>query len=307
MPDVTPNANPEATAHPAPGAPVDPENRRSADDRADAVRRDAAAPAGETARSTEPGRSTEPARSTVPGRSGVTGLRATNETTDTTGVTGAAGVTGTTARSADTVPSDRAGSPDGAVLPVEKARPSAGSRGTAPVTEPTPLGAGTGADTGVSAGTGTLHASDEDGTAARHHERGAVDTVSGREPAAASAGSAGRDTYGAHGASLLPVDECDRMASRMRHAVVGFVDGPRDAVAEADQVLEELAASFTDAVDRRRRALRGTWQSAEATRDGKDAKDGKDRVAAPVSDIDTEQLRLTLKDYRELTERLLHL
>ncbi|MBK3629779.1 hypothetical protein JHN59_34230 [Streptomyces sp. MBT49] len=192
-------------------------------------------------------------------------------------------------------------------MPVEKARPSAGSRGTAPVTEPTPLGAGTGADTGVSAGTGTLHASDEDGTAARHHERGAVDTVSGREPAAASAGSAGRDTYGAHGASLLPVDECDRMASRMRHAVVGFVDGPRDAVAEADQVLEELAASFTDAVDRRRRALRGTWQSAEATRDGKDAKDGKDRVAAPVSDIDTEQLRLTLKDYRELTERLLHL
>ncbi|WP_307839766.1 hypothetical protein [Streptomyces sp. MBT49] len=304
MPDVNPNANPEATAHPAPGAPADPENRRSADDRADAVRRDAAAPAGETARSTEPGRSTEPARSTVPGRSGVTGLRATNETTDTTGATG---VTGTTARSADTVPSDRAGSPDGAVLPVEKARPSAGSRGTAPVTEPTPLGAGTGADTGVSAGTGTLHASDEDGTAARHHERGAVDTVSGREPAAASAGSAGRDTYGAHGASLLPVDECDRMASRMRHAVVGFVDGPRDAVAEADQVLEELAASFTDAVDRRRRALRGTWQSAEATRDGKDAKDGKDRVAAPVSDIDTEQLRLTLKDYRELTERLLHL
>ncbi|MEU5249314.1 hypothetical protein AB0G81_35515, partial [Streptomyces asoensis] len=58
---------------------------------------------------------------------------------------------------------------------------------------------------------------------------------------------------------------------------------------------------------RSRRALRGTWQSAEATRDGKDAKDPKDRVAAPVSDIDTEQLRLTLKDYRELTERLLHL
>ncbi|MEU5117886.1 hypothetical protein [Streptomyces asoensis] len=299
MPDVTPNANPEATAHPAPGAPADPENRRPADDRADAVRRDAAAPAGEPARSTEPGRSTEPARSTEPGRSGATGLRATNETTGATGVTAAGGAT---ARSADTVPSGRAGSRDGAVLPVEKARPTAGSRGTAPVTEPTPLGAGAG--TGVSAGTGTLHASDEDGTAARHHERGAVDTVSGREPAAASAG---RDTYGVHGASLLPVDECDRMASRMRHAVVGFVDGPRDAVAEADQVLEELAASFTDAVDRRRRALRGTWQSAEATRDGKDAKDPKDRVAAPVSDIDTEQLRLTLKDYRELTERLLHL
>ncbi|QJT06820.1 hypothetical protein G9272_14530 [Streptomyces asoensis] len=97
---------------------------------------------------------------------------------------------------------------------------------------------------------------------------------------------------------LLPDDECDRIASRMRHAVVGFVDGPRDAVAEADQVLEELAAQFTDAVDRRRRTLRGAWQSGEG---------GKDRSAAAAAATDTEQLRLALRDYRELTERLLHL
>lgn len=87
----------------------------------------------------------------------------------------------------------------------------------------------------------------------------------------------------------------------MRHAVVGFVDGPQDAVAEADQVLEELATRFTDAVDRRRRTLRGTWQST-APESG-----GKDRAATAATAADTEQLRLALRDYRELTERLLHL
>ncbi|WP_416984587.1 hypothetical protein [Streptomyces sp. T028] len=92
--------------------------------------------------------------------------------------------------------------------------------------------------------------------------------------------------------ALLPQDECDELASRMQHAVVGFVDGPRDAVAEADHVLEELADRFTDAVNRRRRSLRGSWQPGEK-------EDG-------ATGSDTEQLRLALRDYRELTERLLH-
>ncbi|KUN87134.1 hypothetical protein [Streptomyces griseoruber] len=92
--------------------------------------------------------------------------------------------------------------------------------------------------------------------------------------------------------ALLPQEECDALASRMQHAVVGFVDGPQDAVAEADHVLEELAARFTDAVNRRRSALRGSWQPT----------DRQSEATAP----DTEQLRLALRDYRELSERLLH-
>ncbi|MER5433385.1 hypothetical protein [Streptomyces sp. NPDC002588] len=99
-----------------------------------------------------------------------------------------------------------------------------------------------------------------------------------------------------HGSPLLPADESDALGSRMQHAVVGFVDGPRDAVAEADHVLEELTARFTDAVNQRRRTLRGSWQSAEAG--------GKGETATTT---DTEQLRLALRDYRELTERLLHI
>ncbi len=89
---------------------------------------------------------------------------------------------------------------------------------------------------------------------------------------------------------LFPHDESDKFELQLQHAVSGFVDGPRAAVEEADRVLEELTARFTEAVTQRRRTLRGAWQSADR----------------PESSTDTEQLRLALRDYRELAERLLH-
>lgn len=100
-------------------------------------------------------------------------------------------------------------------------------------------------------------------------------------------GTAARGRPDAHDARFLPQDECDKYELRMRHAVGGFVDGPRDSVEEADQVLEELAARFADAVARRRTKLRTSWQDK------------------PGTDADTEQLRIALRDYREVTERLL--
>ncbi|MFJ2826478.1 hypothetical protein ACIPC1_02500 [Streptomyces sp. NPDC087263] len=100
-----------------------------------------------------------------------------------------------------------------------------------------------------------------------------------------------------HDTRLLPQDECDKFELRMRHAVGGFVDGPRDSVAEADQVLEELAARFSDAVTRRRSTLRTSWQQ----KTGEKKTDEKTGNGA-----DTEQLRIALRDYREVTERLLH-
>ncbi|WP_420709062.1 hypothetical protein [Streptomyces sp. NRRL B-1140] len=95
-------------------------------------------------------------------------------------------------------------------------------------------------------------------------------------------------------AHLLAHEECDKLGAQLQHAVAGFVDGPRAAVEEADHVLEEIAARFTEAVTQRRRTLRHSWQSVEG---------GESRS---VSSADTEQLRLALKDYRELAERLLH-
>ncbi|MEU1530293.1 hypothetical protein ABZ460_12710 [Streptomyces fagopyri] len=100
----------------------------------------------------------------------------------------------------------------------------------------------------------------------------------------------GNGVSGADDSALLSHDACDKYALRMRHAVGGFVDGPRASVEEADHVLEELTAQFTDAMARRRRTLRTSWEKA-----------GADEAS------DTEQLRLALRDYREVTERLLHL
>lgn len=97
-----------------------------------------------------------------------------------------------------------------------------------------------------------------------------------------------------HEARLLPHDECDKLSTRLQHAVAGFVDEPRSAVEEADHVLEEVANRFTEAVKQRRRTLRNSWQTGDGGRD------------KGVGVGDTEQLRLALRDYRELTERLLH-
>ncbi|MEU1869129.1 hypothetical protein [Streptomyces sp. NPDC019793] len=92
---------------------------------------------------------------------------------------------------------------------------------------------------------------------------------------------------------LLPSGETDRLGQRLHHAVAGFVDAPRASVEEADRVLEEIAARFTDAVAHRRSTLRTSWEEA-----GPDS-------GAPSTD--TEQLRLALRDYRELADRLMRL
>lgn len=120
------------------------------------------------------------------------------------------------------------------------------------------------------------------------------------------AGLAKEDTFAAVGrtastpsheeeARLLSHDEADKLALRLHHAVSGFVDGPKGAVEEADHVLEEIASRFTEAVTRRRRTLRGAWQSTE----------GGEGKPTTTTTTDTEQLRLALRDYRELAERLL--
>ncbi|WP_171059792.1 hypothetical protein [Streptomyces montanus] len=94
---------------------------------------------------------------------------------------------------------------------------------------------------------------------------------------------------GGSGGRLMSHDETDKWTLRLQHAVAGFVDEPRESVEEADEVLQEVAARFADAITQRRRTLRTSWQTT-----------GDDKA-------DTEQLRLVLRDYRELSERLLRL
>ena len=108
-------------------------------------------------------------------------------------------------------------------------------------------------------------------------------------PAAAAPDTAAHDTAG----TLLAHDENDKLGQRLHHAVAGFVDAPRASVEEADRVLEELAARLADAVTHRRHTLRRSWQDT--------GEDGR----APSTD--TEQLRLALRDYRELADRMMRL
>ncbi|MFQ3561710.1 hypothetical protein QZN11_33630 [Streptomyces gramineus] len=96
----------------------------------------------------------------------------------------------------------------------------------------------------------------------------------------------------AHGEPLMAKEECGQLEQRLQHALTEFVDEPRAAVEEADRAVEELSARFTDAIDRRRRTLRGSWQETDRDHPGS---------------ADTEQLRLALRDYRELADRLLHI
>ncbi|MFI0963770.1 hypothetical protein ACH4S8_20500 [Streptomyces sp. NPDC021080] len=160
---------------------------------------------------------------------------------------------------------DRDGAPDG--------------NGGGPAVRP----AGTGTPAGGTTGTGTDgRGAPGDGRTGGAFPGGGPADPGGRA-AAAAAGRAGR---------MLPLDEQDKFSLRMRHAVGGFIDGPRASVEEADQVLEELAGRFTEAVTRRRRDLRTSWQSG---------------AGEQAADPDTERLRLALRDYRELTERLLRL
>ncbi|MFF8472331.1 hypothetical protein [Streptomyces sp. NPDC015414] len=103
--------------------------------------------------------------------------------------------------------------------------------------------------------------------------------------------SEGRDSDG-H-APLLAAEEAEKWEAQLRQTLAGFVEEPRSAVEEADRTLEEIAARFGEAVNRRRRTLRTSWQNGEEN--------------VPGHGTDTEQLRLALRDYRELADRLLHL
>ncbi|MEH0544050.1 hypothetical protein QA802_13435 [Streptomyces sp. B21-105] len=253
-----------------------PENREPADDRRSATRRDETPSPYEPPRPPEPPTHEPPTHKTaLPGETSRAPRGEAKKATEATEDSGR-----TTTASATPLPATPG--PTGT-------NRTAGSTGTA---EPT----GTTEPTGTAEPTGTTGSTSRTG-------------VAGGTAAEAGEGAAGAGPHdGRSTSSLLPDEECDRIATRLRHAVVGFVDGPRDAVAEADEALEELAGHLTEAVDRRRRTLRGSWHPEGGGKEGgAKAGAGKERAPAAATTVDTEQLRLALRDYRELTERLLHL
>ncbi|MFE3825540.1 hypothetical protein [Streptomyces sp. NPDC059092] len=101
---------------------------------------------------------------------------------------------------------------------------------------------------------------------------------------------AGQDA-GAPDGRLFPQGESERLSERLQEALNSFVDGPRRSVEEAAGVLEDAARQLTTALAERPRSLRAGW-------------DGE-RDAAAAEGSDTEELRLALQNYREMTQRLL--
>lgn len=87
---------------------------------------------------------------------------------------------------------------------------------------------------------------------------------------------------------LVPSDGQDKVLQRLRHALNTFADTPREALEEAESAYDEAIAQLVNALAERRQLLRAGWQ---------------DRDPETQSD----ELRLALREYREVTQRLLHL
>lgn len=78
--------------------------------------------------------------------------------------------------------------------------------------------------------------------------------------------------------------ESSRVLDRWKEVQIGFVDDPRSSVAEADALAAEVAEAVVAALEERRTALRAAWDEAEG--------------------VDTEVLRLALRDYRSFVRHL---
>ncbi|MFI2780995.1 hypothetical protein [Streptomyces sp. ALB3] len=107
-------------------------------------------------------------------------------------------------------------------------------------------------------------------------------------PAAPSTEPAGR--HGAAGTDrpLIPRDEQDALSLRMQQAVTDFVEDPRRAVESADNTFDRIVSSLTEALAERSRVLRASWQEQD-------------------TDAQTEELRLALQRYRDISEQLLRI
>lgn len=86
--------------------------------------------------------------------------------------------------------------------------------------------------------------------------------------------------------SLLPEGELDEFRSRWDATQARFVDDPREAVTDADALVQELLGRLTDSFTNERQTLEEKWGG-----------DG--------SEASTEDLRVALQRYRSLFGRLL--
>lgn len=84
---------------------------------------------------------------------------------------------------------------------------------------------------------------------------------------------------------LIDPDEADRFHGRWRDVKAGFVDDPSDALRQASALSEEVVLELTSALRRVRQSMDDAWQEGETS--------------------DTERMRVALRGYGSLLERIL--
>ncbi|MGQ4444323.1 hypothetical protein ACN6LI_002291 [Streptomyces violaceoruber] len=86
--------------------------------------------------------------------------------------------------------------------------------------------------------------------------------------------------------ALLPPAERDAVLDRLRKAINTFADAPHEALEEAEGAFDDAAAQLASALAERRRVLHESWQGQDP-------------------ETHAEELRLALRQYREITQRLI--
>ncbi|GHH06451.1 hypothetical protein [Streptomyces lanatus] len=89
-------------------------------------------------------------------------------------------------------------------------------------------------------------------------------------------------------APLIPSDARAKIVRRLGRAVNTFPDAPRESLEEAEGAFDDATAQLMDVLAEQRRTLREGWQD----------QDPETRAA---------ELHQALRQYREITQRLLHL
>ncbi|WP_210594129.1 hypothetical protein [Streptomyces sp. GESEQ-35] len=112
------------------------------------------------------------------------------------------------------------------------------------------------------------------------------DQTRAQQPADQPRGVAGGRAPGP--APLFSSDERDKIVRRLGRAVNTFPDDPRDSLEEAEGAFDEAAAKLMEALAEQRRTLREGWQDQD-------------------SETQSADLHLALRQYREITQRLLRI
>ena len=132
------------------------------------------------------------------------------------------------------------------------------------------------------------------------------DQTRAQQPASSLPGRADRRTPGRE--PLLPSSERSKLDLRLQHALNIYADNPTQALEEAEGAFDEAIAQLVNTLTERRVALHAAWQEQEEGR-ARDPEEDQEQGQEQGQDLEARStaLRLALREYREVTQRLLRI